>query len=198
MKSFEGRSPDHAIRPLFVKRWSPRAFTPVPMPAEDLARIFEAARWAPSSYNSQPWRFLYAHRDTPHWPVFLGLLGDFNKTWAVNASVLIVAVSKATMRPPGQDTDLPNYSHSFDTGAAWCNMALQATSMGWHAHGMVGFDIPRAAVELHVPEGHRVEAAIAIGKLGDKSTLPAPLQARETPNGRDPISSFAFEGGFAT
>ena len=197
MKSFDGRTPDHLIRPLFLKRWSPRAFTGAPMPAEELARIFEAARWAPSSYNSQPWRFLYAHRDTPHWPVFLGLLGESNQSWAKNAAVLIVAVSKTTMRPPGRDEDIPSYSHSFDTGAAWCNLALQATAMGWHAHGMVGFDIPRAAVELRVPPGHRVEAAIAIGKLGDKSLLPEALQAREAPNGRDPISSFAFEGGFA-
>lgn len=197
MKSFEGRTPDHAIRPLFFKRWSPRAFTPMPMPAEDLARIFEAARWAPSSFNSQPWRFLYAHRDTPHWPVFLGLLGDFNRTWAVNASVLIVAVSKTTIRPVGRDADIPSHSHSFDTGAAWANLALQATSMGWHAHGMVGFDIARAAVDLRVPEGYRVEAAIALGKQCDKSILPEALQAREAPNGRDPIGSFAFEGGFS-
>jgi nitroreductase len=196
MTQFQGRTTDHDIEPLILQRWSPRAFTGEAMPQAELDRIFEAARWAPSSYNSQPWRYLYAHRDTPAWAGFLGLLGEFNQTWARQAAVLIIAISKTTMRPPGKDTDVPSYSHSFDAGAAWQNLALQATALGWHAHGMVGFDIPRTAKELHVPEGYRVEAAIAIGRQGDKSTLQEMLQAREAPSEREPISSFAFEGGF--
>jgi nitroreductase len=196
MTSFEGRTADHDIDPIFLRRWSPRAFTGAEIPESTLLRIFEAARWAPSSYNSQPWRFLYARRDTPQWPTFLGLLGEFNQSWAKNAAVLIVVLSKTTMRPPGRDADIPSHSHSFDAGAAWANLALQATALGWHAHGMVGFDIPRTAVELRVPEGYRIEAAIAIGQQGDKATLPEALQARESPNSRDPVSSFAFEGAF--
>ena len=196
MTSFQTRVSDHEIEPIFLQRWSPRAFTGEAMPAEELARIFEAARWAPSSYNSQPWRFLYAHRDTAHWPLFLGLLNEFNRSWAERAAVLIVAVSKSTMRPAGADKDIPSHSHSFDAGAAWAQLALQATAQGWHAHAMVGFDIPLAFAELNVPAGYRVEAAIAIGRQGDKAILPTQLQEREVPNGRDPVTAFAMEGGF--
>lgn len=196
MRQFETRTADHDIEPIFLQRWSPRAFTGESMPDEDLARIFEAARWAPSSFNAQPWRFIYARRDTGAWPTLLGLLSPNNQAWAQNAAVLMVAVSKATMRPPGRDEEVPSHSHSFDCGAAWANLALQANSMGWHAHGMAGFDMPRAARELNVPDGYRVEAAIAIGRRGDKSSLPEALQARETPNGRNPVAGFAFEGRF--
>jgi nitroreductase len=196
MTSFQGRIADHPVEKMFLERWSPRAFTGAPIPEATLATIFEAARWAPSSYNSQPWRFLYARRDTASWPMFLGLLGEFNRSWASQAAVLIIVASKKTMLPPGAKDAVPSHSHSFDTGAAWQNLALQATALGWHTHAMVGFDIPRSVVELGVPEDYRVEAAIAIGKQGDKATLPEALQARETPNGRNPITEFAFEGRF--
>jgi nitroreductase len=196
MTQFQGRTSDHDIEPLMLQRWSPRAFTGEAMAEADLMRLFEAARWAPSSYNSQPWRYLYARRDTPAWATFLGLLNDGNRGWAQRAAVLLVAVSKKTMLPPGQQAEIPSHSHSFDAGAAWQNLSLQATAMGWHTHGMVGFDMPRAAAELGVPDGYRVEAAIAIGKQGDKAVLPEPLQAREAPNGRNPVATFAFEGAF--
>jgi nitroreductase len=196
MRSYAGRTADHDIDPLFLQRWSPRAFTGEPIPESELARIFEAARWAPSSSNAQPWRFLYARRDTPPWPKFLGLLSPTNQAWAQHTAVLIVAVSQTTRQPSGGGPPRPSHSHSFDCGAAWLSMALQATAMGWHAHGMAGFDIPRAAIELNVPADYRVEAAIAIGRHGNKSALPEAQQAREAPNGREPISSFTFEGGF--
>jgi hypothetical protein len=96
----------------------------------------------------------------------------------------------------GPEGNTPNHAHSFDTGAAWSNLALQATAQGWHAHGMVGFDMPRAAVELGVPDDYRVEAAIAIGRQGDKAMLPEALQGRESPNAREPVETFAFEGRF--
>jgi nitroreductase len=196
MTQFETRTSDHEIEPIFLRRWSPRAFTGEAMLVEDLLRVFEAARWAPSSSNLQPWRFLYARRDTPPWPIFLGLLKDGNRLWAQNAAVLIVVVSRATVRPAGGGAGVPSHTHSFDTGAAWANLALQATAMGWHAHGMAGFDMARAAVELGVPDDYRVEAAIAIGRKGDKSILPEGLQGREAPNGREKVSNFAFEGKF--
>jgi predicted metal-dependent phosphoesterase TrpH len=91
---------------------------------------------------------------------------------------------------------VPSHSHSYDAGAAWALLALQATALGWHAHAMVGFDMAKAFAELNVPAGYRVEAAIAIGRRGDKAMLPEPLQQREAPNGRDKVASFAFEGGF--
>jgi nitroreductase len=195
MTQFLNRTSDHEIEPYLLERWSPRAFTGEAIPQEELLRIFEGARWAPSSYNAQPWRFIYAHRETPAWPKFLGLLIEFNQMWARNAAVLMIAASKKTMGPEGTT---PNHTHSFDTGAAWSNLALQATAQGWHCHGMVGFDIPRAAVELGVPDDYRVEAAIAIGRQGDKSILPEALQAREVPSTREAVEKFAFEGGFPT
>lgn len=196
MTKANGRTADHAIDSLFLERWSPRAFTPDIISETDLLKLFEAARWAPSSYNSQPWRFIYARRGTKHWDRLLGLLNEFNASWAKNAAALVIAVSKQTMAVPGQDKEIPSHSHSFDTGAAWALLALQATKLGWQAHGMVGFDIPRAATELNVPAGYRVEAAIAIGKPGDKLQLPEALQARETPSPRNPLSTIAFEGVF--
>ncbi len=196
MSDANPRHADHPIEQFILDRWSPRAFTGEEMPEAELLRLFEAARWAPSSYNSQPWRFLYARRGTAHWDKFLGLLNPFNQSWAKEASVLIILVSKSHMLPPGQTKEIPSHSHSLDAGAAWENLALQATISGWHAHGMVGFDIPRAAVELNVPEGYRVEQAIAIGRKGDKSLLPEAIQARESPSTRLKVSEIAFEGSF--
>ncbi len=190
------RKSDLPIDPLFLERWSPRAFTGEAISNEQVLTFIEAARWAPSSFNSQPWRFLYARRDTHAWPKFLGILNDFNQSWANTASALIILVSNSTMVPPGSEKPVPSRSHSFDAGAAWASLALQATRSGWFAHGMVGIDFDRAARELNVPEGYRVEAAIAIGRKADKSILPSALQAREMPNDRLPLSSIALEGGF--
>ena len=91
---------------------------------------------------------------------------------------------------------MPSHSHSMDAGAAWTCLALQATLSGWHTHGMVGFDMERAFAELNVPEGYRVEQAIAIGKIGDKATLPEAMAAREAPNDRIPLSQVVMEGSF--
>jgi nitroreductase len=196
MTTVNHRTADHPIDPLFLERWSPRAFDEKALTETELLTILEAGRWAPSSYNSQPWRFLYALRDDANWPKFLGLLNEFNQFWAKRAGALVVIVSSETMRPPGADKDVPSHSHSFDAGAAWAQIALQATRSGFQAHGMVGFDMPRAATELHVPAGFRVEAAIAIGRIGDKSVLPEGLQAREAPSSRNPLASVALAGGF--
>ncbi len=196
MTTANSRSADHPIEAFFLERWSPRAFTGEPIPDADLHTIFEAARWAPSSFNSQPWRFLYAKRDTPAFAKFLGLLVEFNQSWAKNASVLIIVLSKKTFAPPGKTEAKPSHSHSFDAGAAWGYLALQAARSGYAAHAMAGFDIPRAAVELNVPDDYRIEAAVAIGRLGDKSILPESIRAREQPNSRNPQSDFVFEGGF--
>ena len=196
MTTANNRSSDYPIDPLFLERWSPRALSGEAISQADLMTILEAGRWAASSYNSQPWRFLWARRDTPHWATFFGLLNPFNQSWAKEASALVVLVSNSLMRPPGAEKDVPSHSHSLDAGAAAANIALQATKMGWFVHGMVGFDMDRAFAELGVPQGHRVEAAYAIGRLGDKSRLSEALQARETPNERRPLSELAFEGGF--
>lgn len=190
------RIADHPIDKAFLERWSPRAFTGAAMTEAELMTILEAARWAPSSYNSQPWRFIYGLRGTPAFDHLLGLCNPFNQSWAKNASAMIVLVSSTTMLPPGAEKPVPSHSHSLDAGAAWGYLALQASMSGWHTHAMVGFDIPRAAAELHVPEGFRVEVAIAIGKQGDKSILPEGLAAREAPSPRKPLHETAFEGSF--
>jgi nitroreductase len=196
MTTANSRSTEYPIDPLFLERWSPRSFTGAPMSEHELLTLLEAARWAPSAFNAQPWRFIYARRDTAHWPRLLGLLTQSNQLWARNAAALVILVSKATVRPAGAEKEVPSWSHSLDAGAAWGSLALQAQLSGWAAHGMVGFDRERAVTELGVPGGYRVEAAIAIGKRGDKSLLPEALQAREQPNGRVPLAQVAGEGHF--
>jgi nitroreductase len=191
-----GRTADHDIDPIFLTRWSPRAFTGEPMPEEVLRSLFEAARWAPSAFNLQPWRFVYARRDTPDWARLLEVLIPYNQAWVKGASALAFVISDRFRRPEGAEP-IPLYSHSFDAGAAWACLALQAHHLGWAAHGMTGLDFAKAYEVLEVPEADwRVEAAIAIGRPADKSVLPEAFQARETPSPRDPIAGKVFEGRF--
>jgi len=190
------RESTYPIDPLFLERWSPRAFTGETISEADLLTMIEAGHWAASSYNSQPWRFLYARRDTPAWERFFSLLNAGNQSWAKNASALLVLVSNSVMQPPGMEKPVPSHSHSLDAGAAAANFALQATRMGWQAHGMVGFDMERAFAELNMPQGYRVEAAYAVGRQGDKAMLSEAMQARESPNQRRPLAEVALEGGF--
>ncbi len=190
------RHPEHPIDPIFLARWSPRAFAPDAITDAELLGLFEAARWAPSSYNSQPARFVYGRRGTPAFDALLDLLNPFNQSWAKQASALVFILSNSLMRPPGQDKDVPSRSHSFDAGAAWMSFALQAQMRDWHTHGMVGVDFDRAFAELDVPQGYRVECAVALGRLGDPSNLPEQLRAREQPNDRQPLSAIAMEGRF--
>jgi len=186
------RQTDTALHSLFLDRWSPRAYDKSVMPTEDLRTILDAGRWAPSSYNYQPWRFLYARRGDANWSRFLGLLVPGNQAWAQNTSVLLFIVSDKYMGRP----DRPNHVHSFDAGAAWAMMALQAHMLGYHAHGMVGVDFDRAQAELGVPETFRIEAAVAIGRMGDPATLPDALREREVPSDRKPLDQVAFAGNF--
>ncbi|WP_419729489.1 nitroreductase family protein [Lichenicola sp.] len=196
MTTANQRVADHPIDPRFLERWSPRSFTGEAVPEAVLLTLFEAARWAPSSYNSQPWRFVYALRDTPSWDGFLGLLNEYNRSWAKQAGALVVLLSKSTLLPPGKDREIPSHSHSLDAGAGWAYLALQASISGWAAHAMVGFDMDTAFAQLQVPQGYRIEAAIAIGRPGDKSLLPAAMQEREVPNGRVAVEQFVMEGRF--
>ena len=190
------RIAEHPIEQHFLERWSPRAFTGEEIPEATLKSLLEAARWAPSSYNAQPWRFVYARRNTPHWDQFLGFLNEFNQSWAKQASALIIVISKTTSLPPSGGAEVPWPTHSFDAGAAWGYLALQASASGWPAHGMVGILKDKIRAELGLPENYAVEAAIAIGKQGDKSLLPEQLQQRELPSPRKPVSEFASEGKF--
>ena len=188
----EYRQPDHPVDPVFIRRWSPRAMSGEPVSDRELLTLFEAARWAPSSYNEQPWRFSYARRDTQHWSTFFDLLVELNQSWAKNAAVLVVLVSKRTFSHDGK----PNSVHTFDAGSAWENLALQAVRMGLVAHGMAGFDAEKARGELQVPGDFEVEAMIAIGRPGRSEDLPEPLRDREGPSGRKPVSEIACQGPF--
>jgi nitroreductase len=191
------RQTDHAIHPLFINRWSPRAFTGESIDQPTLDSLFEAARWAPSANNSQPWRFIYARNGSAHWPELLELLNEKNRAWASNASVLIVLVSKTTHLRAGSDAATALRNHSLDAGAAWAHLALQAEHAGWHSHAIGGFDREQARTVLGVPDGYQVEIAIAIGKLASRDSLSAELQAREQPNQRNPLHSLIAEGRFS-
>jgi len=159
---------------------------------EKLMSLFEAARWAPSSFNNQPWRFLYSRRGSPSWDTFFNLLAPTNKTWAKNAAALILIASKRTFDRDGK----PSRTHSFDTGAAWASLALQGSRMGLVVHGMQGFDYDKAQEALKLPTDSTVEAMIAVGLPGRKEDLPEPLREKEFPNDRKPLTETVFEGFF--
>ena len=190
------RIPDHPIAPIFLDRWSPRAFSPEPIPPRDLFTMLEAARWAPSAYNVQPWRFLYSIRGDAHWQQYLSLLDTFNAGWARHASALVFVLSDTVMPGNGRREPKRSRTNSFDAGAAWAQLALQATSLGYQAHAMGGIDFARSQTDLAVPEHYRIEIAVAIGKPADPSVLPEPLRARERPSQRLPVQEIAFAGAF--
>jgi len=193
IKGSEIRKSDHPIEPLLLDRWSPRAMSGEPISQEDLMRLFEAARWAPSSFNAQQWRALYAPRDTEYWPLFFDLLGDGNKSWAKNAAVLVLFISRTAF----DYNDEPSITHSHDTGAAWQNFALQGFRQGLVVHGMEGFDYDRARAELRIPEQFQIAAMAAVGRPGPKGVLPEKLQQRESPNDRRKVTESVREGRFS-
>lgn len=191
------RKSDHEIADVFTRRWSPRAFDGSALEEADLFRLFEAARWAPSAFNVQPWRFLYALRGGPDWERFLDLLVADNRTWASNSSAIIFILSDRFIRDDNGAKVEDFHSHSFDTGAAWGQLALQAVHDGLHTHGIAGLDYDRAYAELAVPDGFRIEMALAVGRTGNAAELlPELLLEREVPSDRLPISQLAFAGSF--
>lgn len=188
------RKPGYEIHPIILGRWSPRAMTGEGLSDDELMPLFEAARWAPSSYNGQPWRFIYARRDTEHWDRLYDLLAEGNKLWARKAAVLVVVVSRKRF----EHNEKPARTHSFDAGAAWENLALEGTRRGLVIHGMQGFDYEKARDTLKIPEAFEVEAMVAIGKRGKKEDLPKDLREIEFPSERKPLSAVVFEGRFPT
>jgi len=192
--TINGRAAAHGVDPMFLERWSPRAFTGEPMPPALLDTLFEAAGWAPSAFNGQPWRFVYAHKGTADWDRLFDVLIPYNQSWVQHASVLLFVVSDRWRRKEGAEPT-PVRSHSFDAGAAWAYLALQASRLGWAAHGMAGFDVQRAYEAVGASEKeYCVEAAVAVGRPTDPSILDEPYRSREVPSQRNPVSSFAFEG----
>ena len=187
------RISQYPIEKLILNRWSPRAFSGEPITQEQLMTLFEAARWAPSSFNNQPWRFLYGRRDTPQWKLFFDLLVPFNQEWCARAAVLILVISRNNF----ELNNKPSRTHSFDTGAATENLALQGFAMGLVVHGMEGFDYDRAKKDLTIPADYTVEAMFAVGKHGSSDILSPELRAREIPSDRKPLSEIIIEGRFS-
>lgn len=188
------RAPDAAVLPVFLDRWSPRAFRPDALTDAQLASLFEAMRWSPSCYNEQPWLVVHATRpgSDDHNRV-LGCLVEFNQSWARNADLVMILFARRRFVQTGK----PNRHAGFDCGSAWMALALQARALGLYAHAMAGFDQSRAYTELGVPEpDYEAMAAIAVGVHGDPADLPEPLRAREAPSDRVPAASFVHRGRF--
>jgi nitroreductase len=186
------RKSQYEINPLILNRWSPRSMTGEGITDQDLMGLFEAARWAPSSYNNQPWRFIYAKRDTKHWDTLFNLLVEGNKAWAKNASALIVLIARKNF----EFNEKPARTNQFDAGAAWENLALEATFRGLATHGMQGFDNEKARKDLEIPDNFDVMAMIAIGRKAPREHLSAELQEREYPSDRKPLKDIVMEGKF--
>ncbi|MEQ8692970.1 MAG: nitroreductase family protein [Pseudomonadales bacterium] len=173
----------------FIRRWSPRAFDGQALTKAELDQLFEAARWSPSCFNSQPWRFIYALRDTEHWQPLFELLVDANQEWAKQAGALIAVVSKTTF-----DNGDAAPTHSFDAGSAWLAMALQVQKMGLASHAMWGFHHDQAPDVLGLTDEYAVQAMVAVGHPGEITALPDKLQAREIPSPRKALSEIAMPG----
>ncbi|MEM7174943.1 MAG: nitroreductase family protein [Chlamydiota bacterium] len=187
------RKSTYPIQSLILNRWSPRAMSGQPMSDEELMPLFEAARWAPSSFNSQPWRFIYAKRDTPNWGPLFDLLLEVNKQWCCNAAVLVLIISQKLFESNGK----PSVTHSFATGSAWENLCLEGAARHYVVHGMAGFDYEKARKVCQVPDDYQVEAMTAIGKKGNLAALPEEMRKKEQPSQRKPLREIIFEGQFA-
>jgi nitroreductase len=183
------RTPAHPVDPLFPRRWSPRAMSGAPVDREALLTLLEAARWAPSGGNGQPWRFVSARRGTPAFDAFLAALVPGNREWAHAAGALVLLAAR-TVRDDGK----PAASAAFDAGAAWMAFALQGTLSGLVVHAMGGFDAAAARAAAALPAGVEPQVMIAVGHPGPVEALPERLRAREVPSDRLPLGELAFEG----
>lgn len=188
----QNRKPEYSINPIFVNRWSPRAMSGQEISDDELMSLFEAAKWAPSSYNDQPWRFIYAKRDTKHWDTIFNLLADPNKAWCKNAAALVIIVSHNTFEYNNQ----AHITHSFSAGSAFQNLALEGSLRNLVIHGMAGFDYDKAKETLAVPDDYTVDAMFAIGKRGKTEDLPEEMQKMEVPSDRKKLKEIVMEGKF--
>ncbi len=185
--------PDHPIHDLLLHRWSPRAFASRPVEREKLLSLFEAARWAASSANEQPWSFVFAtHADTAAFETLASCLNPGN-SWAKAAPVLALSIAKLNFTHSGG----PNRHAWHDVGFAVGNLCFEATSLGLYMHQMAGFNADTARQVCEVPETHAPVAMMAIGYLGDPSTLNDELRKREeSPRHRKSLADFVYSGKF--
>lgn len=183
------RVPSANVHPLFLNRWSPRSFSDEPLTDDVVASLFEGARWSPSSYNRQPWLFVY-ETDGSDREVFDSILMEGNRVWAHKAPLLGFIFAETTSADGRQ-----NRVAQFDSGSAWMALALQARSMGLYTHGMGGIHLDAAHEKLGVSkELYTVVCGFVVGKIGRREALPEEMQERESPNDRKPVSEIARRG----
>ena len=184
----------HKIEPLIAERWSPRAFLEKPVEREKLLSMFEAARWAPSAFNAQPWRFLTAEKsDAADYAKMLSCLVEANQVWAGKAPVLMILLAKKTFDHNGK----PNRWAMHDCGLALENLLLETQALGLAAHPMAGFSVDAVREKYSVPEDFEPLAAIAAGYPGEPDQLEGDLKTRELePRGRNPLEKFVFSKGW--
>ena len=181
------RQPTHPITHQFLDRYSPRAFTGKKLTALDIETMVEAARWAPSASNKQPWHFAYALHGDANWAAFSTIPNEFNRRWCLNAGALLVVLSDKA----------ESGMHSFDAGCAWGYLALQAHAMGLATHAMGGIEAEAARKVLKLGDNWKVECLVAIGERGDKASLPDDLAEREGPSPRKPLGEILSAGPLA-
>jgi nitroreductase len=188
-KTAETSAPTHDV---ISQRWSPRAFDSRPVEPDKLRSLFEAARWAASSYNAQPWFFIVATKnDSEDFRKILDCFIEFNQSWAKNAPVLALSVARLKFEHNGE----PNRHAFHDVGQAAATLALQATHLGLQVHQMAGILPDKARQIFSIPEGYEAVAGFAIGYPGDHNVLPDQLRQRELePRSRKPLASFVFTG----
>ena len=178
------------VLPAILERWSPRAFSDRYVNPADLKKVFEAARWAPSSFNEQPWRYFVGQRESQTWNKIFSTLVPFNQEWARTAAVLILGVARTRF----SHNDSPNNYAIHDLGAADAFMTLQAGTLGLHTHQMAGFDWVKAREALEIPEIYAMGSVMALGYQADPASLPNEhYQSQEQmPRSRKLLSEFVF------
>jgi nitroreductase len=183
----------YPVNEFIRKRWSPRSFANKTIPQETLDQLFEAASWAPSSVNEQPWRYLFAHKGEPAFEKMVACLVPGNQPWAKNAQVLVLTLAKTIFVYNG--ATLPNKYSFYDSGAANSQLLLEAASHDIYGHLMGGFDHEKTKTTFHIPEGFEVVVFMALGYLGSPEALEEPFKTREiTPRSRKNITEFTFHG----
>jgi nitroreductase len=196
MNDSKRAAPDHPIQELLVRRWSPYAFADRPVPEDDLRSLFEAARWAASSYNEQPWIYFVATKAEPEaFERLLSCLVEANQAWAKAAPVLALGCTRLNFARNGQ----PNAAAVHDLALASANLCLEATARGLFVHQMIGILPDRAREIYHIPDDVRPLTGLAIGYLGDPAALPEKYRERDrAPRTRKPLAEFVFSDRWGT
>ena len=188
------RNTDKDIENFFIDRWSPRSFdSQFELTDAQIESLIEAARWSPSCFNEQPWRFVYSKRQDSSFESFLSLLADANQKWARNASALFFLIAQKRF----SKNDKINNHNRFDSGAAWMSLAIQSHLKGLITHAMAGVNFDKVPDTLEIPEdSFEVVCAIALGRQGAKNQLPEDIQESEQPNQRKPLNDILFKERF--